>query len=134
MLYQYFNRRLRATPIAIGAFGMLLAGTMWAEDARQPGTDPSSTSASENSQLRSELEQLKQVVLQQQSRINALERQQVTGPPAPGASEMTDLLSSSGVLTDPQAPAAPPQQKAPQTATFQADQNAGSSDSRIRNL
>ena len=134
MLNQHFTRRLRATLLAIGVPSMLFASAMWAEDARQPGIDAGSTAASENAQLRSELEQLKQVVLQQQSRINALERQQVTAPPVAVGAEMTHLLSSAGVLTDPQTPAAPPQQNAPQAATFQADQNAGSSDTRIRNL
>ena len=108
--------------------------------AEEPGSDaPSNVSAAtqssdQTSELRSEMEQLKQLVEQQQARINALERQQAHSELDPGVGNMTDMLSSGGVLTDAAAQVVPPPQPAPQVATVQTDQNAGSSDTRIRNL
>ena len=129
------KRHLPVSLVAVGILSMPFAPLVRAEDIAQPPAPGSgSAAASENSQLRSELEQLKQVVLQQQARINALEHQQAAGPSFSGASEMTDLRSSVDPLVDPQAPVATPRQSAPQTPIVQADQNAGSSDTRIRNL
>src|SRR5215469_12982276 len=67
-----------------------------AEEAAQPSPDAgTATAGSENSQLRNEVEQLKQLVLQQQARITALERQQMPGAPPPH-DDQTDMLSSFG--------------------------------------
>lgn len=107
----------------------------WAGEAAQPSPDAAVPQAAGNAQLRSELEQLKQLVLQQQARINALEHQQLSVPPVPGgggSDGLIDLLSSAGVVSPPEA--APVPLPAPQTATLQAPQNSGSSDERIRNL
>jgi hypothetical protein len=107
--------------------------TVFAEEAAQPSPDAVAPQAAENAQLRSELEQLKQLVLQQQARITALEHQQASGAPAPLGGEMVDMLSSYGAsppIVDPM----PTPQAGPQTATLQTPQNAGSSDERIRNL
>ena len=111
-----------------------------AEEAAQPAPDAAARQATANAQLRSELEQLKQLVLQQQARINALEHQQLSLPPIPGAGGgdglLIDLLSSAGIVSAPEASPAPqtPPQLAPQVSTLQTPQNAGSSDERIRNL
>ena len=71
-------------------------------------------------------------MLQQQARINALEHQQISSVPAPGGGDLVDLLSSAGA--EPVPAASPVPQAAPQAATLQPPQNAGSSDERIRNL
>jgi len=119
---------------AVSVFLSGVAGTAVAEEAAQPSADASTLSATENSQLRSELEQLKQLVQQQQSRINALERQQTPGGPPPH-DDQTDMLSSFGAPLDPGLPASgAPQPGPPQAAGLQTPQNAGSSDERIRNL
>src|SRR5437764_6843510 len=79
------------------------------------------TAHAKSDDLRAEVEQLKKMVMQQQERINALEAERKH--PA-----------------EPAAPAQPPQPAASgnvQTSsgsTSHADQNAGSSDARIRNL
>jgi len=109
-----------------------------AEESAQPAPDAVAPQAAENAQLRSELEQLKQVVLQQQARINALEHQQFSPPPIPGASGgdgVIDLLSSAGIVPPPEASPVPQTSSKPtQVSTVQTPQNAGSSDERIRNL
>ena len=66
----------------------------------RPEGDSTASTGSENTELRKELEQLKQLVQQQQARITALEYQNLsaTASPAAGAA-MTDL--SSPVLGDP---------------------------------
>jgi hypothetical protein len=103
-----------------------------AEDTDQPTGNNVAPPASENQQLRSELQQLKQLVLQQQSRINALEHQQSAGAPGMAGGELIDMLSSYG--SPPPPDAMPTPQSAPQTAAVQTPQNTGSSDERIRNL
>jgi len=80
--HQNHNRRFLVTLVAFGIFSIPFARNAGAEDARPPG-QAGSTAASENAQLRSELEQLKQVVLEQQARINALEHQQAAGTTLP---------------------------------------------------
>src|SRR5215469_5109927 len=131
--HQIFNRCLPATLVAVGVFSLLFAGPLRAEDAQAPVAN--SSSASENVQLRSELEQLRQLVLQQQARINALEHQQAVSSPYPSGGEMTDLRSAIDGIVDPQAPPASAQQPAtPQVASAPTPQYAGSSDERIRNL
>src|SRR5215469_6266236 len=99
-----------------------------------PVADAYTQSSGQNADLRSEVQELKQLVQQQQARINALERQQTHSELNPGVGNTTDLLSSGGVLTDAAAQAVPPPQSAPQVANVQSPQNAGSSDERIRNL
>ena len=133
MPHQNHNRRFLVTLVAFGIFSIPFARNAGAEDARPPG-QAGSTAASENAQLRSELEQLKQVVLEQQARINALEHQQAAGTTLPGGGEMTDLRSRVDEIVDPQAPAASAPQPSPQARSVQTPQNAGSSDERIRNL
>lgn len=134
MMHNHRTGYLSVLLLAICALFVACTPFATAEEAASPAPDSATAPAGENAQqLRAELEQLKQLVLQQQARINALERQQISATPMPGG-EMTDLLPSSGVLTDPQAPASAPPQSTPQTASSQADQNAGSSDTRIRNL
>ena len=114
-------------------FALMLLGAIaaTAEDGVQPGPGAAAPQASENTQMRAELEQLKQLVLQQQTRINALERQQTPGAAAVGSDDLIDMLSSAGIA---QAVATPVPQAAPQVATLQAPQNSGSSDERVRNL
>lgn len=100
-----------------------------------PGAESSGPSQTENSELRSELEQLKQLVQQQQARITALEYQHTdAGADGTGIGGLTDLLSATkddGITAAPRMPGfgtllpdGPPQ----------AQQNAGSSDERVRNL
>ena len=101
----------------------------------RPDPDSAASANNENAQLRSELEQLKQLVQQQQARITALEyRDSDPGVDGAGVGSLTDLRSPYlGAEIDG---AAPPQ--APKTAVLdapsQTPQNAGSSDERIRNL
>jgi hypothetical protein len=115
-----------------GCFLLLTTYHALAGEPASPDAATSSLQPAESTQLRTELEQLKQLVLQQQARINALEHQQASGAPAQAGGEMVDMLSSFGApsTVDPM----PAPQSAPQTATLQAPQNAGSSDERIRNL
>lgn len=103
------------------------------EDPASSG-DAKVTPQDQNSQLRSELEQLRLLVQQQQARIDALEDQQLSGGRTAHDGELSDLLSPAA--TDPTAaPQAPGAVQPPsQSATLQTDQNAGSSDQRIRNL
>lgn len=121
------------TTVLISCVLVLVFGqsTAFSEDTGQPLSNAVAPQASENSQLRSELQQLKQLVLQQQARINALEHQQSAGAPAMQGTEMVDLLSSYGM---PVPDAMPAPQNPPQTAAVQTPQNTGSSDERIRNL
>ena len=124
---------LGAVYSAMIALLLVCAMTAAAEDGVPPGPGVSAPQASENAQMRAELEQLKQLVLQQQSRINALERQQTPGAAAVGSDNLIDMLSSAGLAQAAVATPAP-QQAAPQVATVQAPQNSGSSDERVRNL
>jgi hypothetical protein len=98
-----------------------------------PATDADTQSSGQSADLRSEVQELKQLIQQQQARINALERQQAHSALDPGVGNMTDMLSSGGVLAEA-GQAVPPPQPVPQVTSVQADQNAGSSDTRIRNL
>ena len=96
--------------------------------------DSSASAGDENAHLRSELEQLKQLVQEQQARITALEYQH-SGMGADGAAGgMNDMLSPvKGVAPDGASPPLAIGDNMP-GATPQAPQNAGSSDERIRNL
>jgi hypothetical protein len=101
----------------------------------QPNGDSTASASDENARLRSELEQLKRLVQQQQARITALEYQHsgIEGDlGAEGAA--TDMLSPA-IGTVPDGVPPPLAFGAELTdATTQAQQNAGSSDERIRNL
>jgi Putative porin len=111
-----------------------------AASASLNATAPASTPDSE---LRSELDQLKELVREQQRRIEALEseRGSVAGPPV-NATALSPSSSSIGALpaqnataptsqTSPGSTSQPPSQT---LSTNQNYQNAGSSDERIRNL
>ena len=128
----------KAISFSVALLGLLFlcaaAGAVDPPGGSPPSTDAATQPGDQNADLRSEVRELKQLVQQQQARINALERQQVHTEMAPGVGSMTDLLSSGGVVADPTAQAAPAPQPPPQTANVQTDQNAGSSDTRIRNL
>ena len=103
-------------------------------------TSTSSTQAADP-ELRSELEQLKQLVREQQKRIEALESERGSASsPSLGISQSPPQTSTIGAL--PPQNAAPSSQSAPSPAqapsqtlaATQNYQNAGSSDERIRNL
>src|ERR1019366_3301486 len=124
--------------VGLLAVWLILAGTARsANPPADPRPDPGSAASAnnENAQLRSELEQLKQLVQQQQARITALEyRDSDPGVDGAGVGSLTDLRSPYlGAEIDG---VAPPQ--APKVAVLdppsQTPQNAGSSDERIRNL
>ncbi len=100
------------------------------------GSDVTTSGGDQNSQLRSELEQLKQLVHQQQDRIAALEAQQSGAPAARGLeSSLIDIMA-------PTSEAAPPPiagarfyfEPLDGTAQQPGGQNQGSSDERVRNL
>jgi Putative porin len=102
----------------------------------QPAAEaPTTPAPSPDQQLRSELEQLKQLVREQQKRIDALE----TGHPQP-ATEAAPVVASISPITN--APAPTPQATAatqddssqPQNTPRAQNVQAGSSDERIRNL
>jgi hypothetical protein len=101
----------------------------------RPEDDATASTGNENAELRKELEQLKQLVQQQQARINALEYQNLStgADPAAGAA-MTDLRSPVLGVDPVAAPTALAFGAALPDPPPQAPQNAGSSDERIRNL
>jgi len=96
----------------------------------QPSIDAATSYGDQNAQLRSEVEQLKQLVQQQQSRITALEVNQSVTMTGEGSSGLVDLLSSYGG----EVPSSPAPQTGPTRASAQTGQNQGSSDERVRNL
>jgi hypothetical protein len=107
--------------------------------ATPPGASDVSPSAiaqaaDQNADLRSEVQELKLLVREQQARINALERQQLQVEAPAGTGSLTDLLSAAGVPQEAAASGAPSQKPVPQVPTLQTGQNAGSSDERVRNL
>ncbi len=128
-------RRLSLVTVLFSFYVLTFGRTVMAEEAAQPSPDTSAASATDNSQLRAELEQLKQLVQQQQARITALERQQTPGAAPSHDDAMTDMLSSFGAPMDPGLPSTnSPPQATPQSASLQTGQDQGSSDTRIRNL
>jgi hypothetical protein len=145
MVQQALYRRFRVLSLATYVACFPVAGSLVAEESAQPAADVVSQTApnGDNAAMRAELEQLKQLVLQQQARINALERQQISTVPAPATGnggELIDLLSSSGMPSSPDAfggsqaaPQATPQ-NTPQVSTIQTPQTSGSTDERVRNL
>lgn len=131
---EFRNRCFPALLLAISVFLLASARSASGEDPVPPAPDAKITPANENAELRSELEQLKLLVQQQQARISALERQQSSSGAAPQDGQMTDLLSSAAADPAPPSQTTSAQQPSPQTASLQTGQHAGSSDERIRNL
>ena len=102
----------------------------------EPEVVSTASTGGENAELRRELEQLKQLVQQQQSRIIALEYQNasVEADGAIGGS-MTDLRSPVfGAELNPVPKTLGFGTALPDSPPAQGQQNAGSSDERIRNL
>ncbi len=129
--------KLNLTALAL----LLLTVSVWAQTEtasnRAPAEQPTAaTSPSPETEMRSELEQLKQLVREQQQRIDALEGvRKVSSPPAAVAPEMAASTSGDGHgssqnTTSASAQAAPTSQKIP----FAQSVQGGSSDERIRNL
>ncbi len=102
-------------------------------DPQLKGDTTQTSSAQENGELRSELDQLKQLVLQQQARIVALEHQQ-SGVELPGGGLVTDLHSPLSEVGGEQQASTQASGSQGNTAALQAPQNVGSSDERIKNL
>ena len=139
------HSRLQAVLSLILTFALpatLPAGALAEADsaASASRTSTSSTQAADP-ELRSELEQLKQLVREQQKRIEALESERGSASsPSLGISPPPPQTSTIGAL--PPQNAAPSSQSAPSPAqapsqtlaATQNYQNAGSSDERIRNL
>ena len=99
----------------------------------QPDVSATPQPGDQNSELRSEVEQLKQLVQQQQARISALEVQQSVTTTGGDSNILVDLLSPMGLGA--QLPAASSgSQNGSAAVRTQASQNTGSSDERIRNL
>jgi Putative porin len=121
--------------------GLLVAQPAWTQTTAILGEPAASVSrGSSDPDLRSEVEQLKQLVREQQRRIEALETQQgasaASGGAVAGSATVTGSLSvplvDHVVAVNPLAPSAP---GSPQTAPQQSNaQYSGSSDERIRNL
>jgi hypothetical protein len=100
-----------------------------------PARIPSGASVDDaNAQMRSEIEQLKLLVQRQEARIAALEQQQPAVRRNDHDSESNDLLSLAEATSSVAPPVSGGTQAAPQVASLQTPQNAGSSDERIRNL
>ena len=117
----------------------LPAGALAEADPAASASSNSNTSTPlADPQLRFEVEQLKQLVREQQKRIEALESERgAAGSPTVGVSAPSPQLSTIGAF--PAQNAATSSQSSPATAsqtlaTSQSYQNAGSSDERIRNL
>ncbi len=123
--------------VILGTLLFLVAPARSADPPSDPHTKAESTSwaGDENAQLQSELEQLKQLVQQQQARITALEyRHSGIGADGSLGESPTDMLSPANGAGPDGVP--PPLTFGAELteATTQAQQNAGSSDERIRNL
>ena len=102
-----------------------------AAPTRPAATAPATPTADQ--QLRSELEQLKQLVREQQQRIEALETRRRPEPQAPRVlASATPVASAPSSMPAPQAPQQSDPQ--PQNASPAQTVQAGSSDERIRNL
>jgi hypothetical protein len=126
---------LRAVLFAVVSFLAMPARS--ADPPSDPHPKAASTeSASDlNAQLRDELEQLKQVVQQQQARITALEYQHSSlSANGDGGGTLADVASPAIGAGPNAAPARLGFGSELTDATTQTQQNAGSSDERIRNL
>jgi len=123
------------------AFAALSAGA-WAQTQTAANLAPASASAeapatpapSPEQQLRSELDQLKQLVHDQQQRIEALESGRQADPPL--AIEVASTAPISSAPAKPQDSTPAPQANPPQAPNASRAQTvqSGSSDERIRNL
>src|SRR5215471_6929489 len=123
------------------AFAALSAGA-WAQTQTAANLAPASASAeapatpapSPEQQLRSELDQLKQLVHDQQQRIEALESGRQADPPL--AIEVASTAPISSAPAKPQDSTPAPQATPPQAPNASRAQTvqSGSSDERIRNL
>ena len=102
-----------------------------------PSAEPSSTPApTPDQQLRSEVEELKQLVREQQQRIEALEAGRKAGPEPPAVVASVAAITSAptGDPVSNAKPQADESQPQPQNAPRAQNVQAGSSDERIRNL
>jgi hypothetical protein len=130
------TNRLSLTFLTLAA---LTAG-LWAQTETASNVAPASGAASPaapspDSELRSELEQLKQLVREQQKRIEVLEAGRATSEPAAAVS-LADAPSddrTTAMNTEPTVSNSAPSPASPQAAPPQNVQ-AGSTDERIRNL
>lgn len=131
------NRFLTAlTLAALSAGGWAQTQTASAAVAAPPtGDAPAGPSPSPEEHLRSELEQLKQLVHEQQRRIDALEseRKQPT-PETPKIAASVAPVASAPASTQDSAPTQPSGNPTPQNVSQAQTVQAGSSDERIRNL
>jgi hypothetical protein len=132
---QRFLSALTLATLTAGAW----AQTQTASNATSatPSAVASSTPApSPDQQLRSEVDELKQLVREQQKRIDALEAGRKAGPESPAmVASVTPITSAP--TADPASNATPQadeSQPQPQNAPRAQDVQAGSSDERIRNL
>ena len=132
---QRFLSALTLATLTAGAW----AQTQTASNATSatPSAVASSTPApSPDQQLRSEVDELKQLVREQQKRIDALEAGRKAGPESPAmVASVTPITSAP--TADPASTATPQadeSQPQPQNAPRAQDVQAGSSDERIRNL
>lgn len=120
-------------------FAALTAGA-WAQTQTASNVPPATTSAeapttpapTPDQQLRSELEQLKQLVREQQQRIDALETGRKAQPEA--AAVVASVAPVTGVPLPDRPSTAKPQAGAQQEVSQAQTVQAGSSDERIRNL
>lgn len=127
------TRSLFQTALTLAA----LSAGVWAQTSDAPATpdsSPQSTVAASaqpgDADLRSEVEQLKQLVREQQRRLNALETPHTS--PAPVSLVGLSATPASDNLQSPDS--ASSSSTAPQSAVAGGGQQAGSSDERIRNL
>ncbi|HYM78229.1 MAG TPA: putative porin [Candidatus Dormibacteraeota bacterium] len=89
---------------------------------------------SPDQQLRSEVEQLKQLIHEQQRRIDALEAGRKTDPAPPAVVASAAPAANSPAKTQDPSPAPQADASQPQNASRAQNVQAGSSDERIRNL
>jgi hypothetical protein len=102
-----------------------------------PATPPAEGTAatpSPDQQLRSELEQLKQLVREQQQRIDALETGRRADPQPPAMVASAAPVASVPVASPALSPKPQADDSQPQTTPCAQNVQAGSSDERIRNL
>jgi len=132
---QRFLTALTLATLTAGAW----AQTQTASNATSatPSAEESTTSApTPDQQLRSEVEELKQLVREQQLRIDALEAGRKASPEPPAVVASVTAITSAPTA-DPAANAKPQageSQPQPQNAPRAQNVQAGSSDERIRNL
>jgi Putative porin len=137
--------RLHAALTLISVFALLITLPAGALAEADPAASASSNSSASTpgSDLRSEVEQLKTLVREQQRRIEALESEHGAAVvPAAAARTLAPLPSALGALTSQNPPLASSQSSTGSTSpapsqtlsSNQNYQNAGSSDERIRNL